>query len=230
MIIKILLFPVILLLVLYFIIAKVVPTAQAITTAKKQIEIETISLNKAIQQVQKAEAFEQEVQSRTQEKDFLMDFVPNNKKEEILISDISQLATSTNVNLFSIGFSAGSGRGVNSDKPQSLEGKMIVSGTYESIKQFMHQLFRIKRLYGFKTLDLTKIEQEKTEDGQPQTELMLSSVVSFSYDYIPGVAEVSPAIADEEINFSLIDTVMNAIATTQPLNTEEKYRANPFLP
>jgi Tfp pilus assembly protein PilO len=229
MIIKILLFPVVLLLVLYFIIAKVVPTAQAITTAKKQIEIETMNLDKATQQVQKAKAFEQEVQSRTQEKTFLMDFVPNNKKEEILISDISQLATSTNVNLFSIGFSKSSSS-ADSNKPQSLEGKMIVSGTYESIKQFMHQLFRIKRLYGFKTLDLTKIEQEKAEDGQPQSELMLSGVVSFSYDYISGVAEVSPAIADEEINFSLIDTVMNAIATTQPLNTEEKYRANPFLP
>jgi Tfp pilus assembly protein PilO len=233
MIIKILLFPAVLLLVLYFIIAQVVPTAQDISRTKKEITKEEQKLQQAQEDVARAEAFKTEVASHPQEQSFITKFIPNNQKEEILLSDVSQLATQNNINLFSMGFSQGR-KATNGDSTSNesylIEGKMIVSGTYEDMKQFMHQMFRIKRLYAFKTFDLTKIEQDAPEDGEPVPTLLLSGVVSFAYGYMPGMGEVSSSAAQQSINFDLITTVMNASSDTKPLVTETKYRINPFLP
>jgi len=235
MIIRILLFPVILLLVLYFIIAQVVPSVNAISVTKGSIEKQEAELAKSETRLKKVTAFQQDIEMHDAEMDYVMDFVPNNQREEILLSDISQLADETNINLFSVGFSEGR-QDVRSEastdgKPYLIEGKMIVSGTYDEFQSFMHKLFRMKRLYSFKTFDLTKNEQVK-EDGEEavQQDLMLSGVVSFTYGYIPGVGAISPASIGDPINFDLINTVMNATANTDPLVVETKNRPNPFLP
>ena len=96
----------------------------------------------------------------------------------------------------------------------------------------MNKMFLIKRLYQFKTFDLTKIEQEKIEEleGEEKQELMLSGVLSFAYSYIPGVGTINPTNIGDPIDFDLINTVMKATAQTELLKTEESYRANPFLP
>ena len=148
---------------------------------------------------------------------------------------ISQLAKETNISLFSVGFSEGrhdvrSGAATDG-RPHLIEGKMIVSGSYDNFQKFTHKLFRMKRLYTFKTFDLTKSEQEKSDDEEavPQ-DLMLSGVISFAYGYIPGVGSIPPTSIGNPINFDLINTVMNATANTEPLVTEKTNRPNPFLP
>lgn len=234
MIIKILLFPVLLLLVLYFVIAQVVPTAQSISAKKDDIVKEEVKLQQAIEDVAKAEAFKSEVAAHPDEQAFTMDFVPNDQREEILLSDVSQIATNTGISLFSMGFSEGRSD-VRSDaatdnRPHLIEGKIIVSGTYDNFKQFMHQMFRIQRLYSFKTFDLTKVEQEEPEEGETKSELMLNGVVSFAYDYIPGMGVVSSSAAQQSIDYDLIKTVMDASSDTDPLVTEMHHRSNPFLP
>jgi Tfp pilus assembly protein PilO len=230
-----LLFPVVLLLVLYFVIAQVVPSAKAISATKDSIKQQEITLAKAKERLNKVTSFQQEIESHSQEMDYVMNFVPNDQREEILLSDISQMAQESGVNLFSVGFSEGrsdvrSGAATD-EKSHLIEGKMIISGSYDNLKKFTHKLFRIKRLYTFKTFDLTKAEQKKKdeEDATPQ-ELVLSGVISFAYGYIPGVGAISPATIGTPINFDLIDTVMNATTNTQPLVTQKKNRPNPFLP
>ncbi len=238
MIIRILLFPVILLLVLYFIIAQVVPSVKAASATKDSIKQQEELLAQAQARLDKVTAFQQEIQSHSTEMDYVKDFVPNDQREEILLSDISQLADESNVSLFSVGFSEGRSdvrSGAATDGRSNLiEGKLIVNGSYDNFKTFMHKLFRMKRLYAFKTFELTKNEQEKdNKEGEEDTsaqDLMLSGVVSFAYGYIPGVGAISPTSIGNPINFDLIDTVMNATSNTNPLVTEKTKRPNPFLP
>lgn len=237
MIIRILLFPVILLLVLYFIIAQVVPSAKAISATKDSIEQQEETLAMAQARLDKVTAFQQEIESHSDEMDYVKDFVPNDQREEILLSDISQLAEETGISLFSVGFSEGrhdvrSGAATDGQS-HLIEGKMIVSGSYDDFQEFTHKLFRMKRLYTFKTFDLTKSEQEeKNDEGEEavEQELMLSGVISFAYGYIPGMGEISPSSIGNPINFDLINTVMNATANTEPLVSEKTNRSNPFLP
>ncbi len=237
MIIRILLFPVILLLVLYFIIAQVVPTAQSISAIKEEIKQQEKLLETAKGHLARVEAFQADIDNHTTEKEYVLDFVPNDQREEILLSDIPQLAEESGVSLFSIGFSEGrqdvrSGAATDG-RPHLIEGKVIASGTYEDFKKFTHQLFRIKRLYGFKTFDLTKSEQEKDEDAEGegvQQDLILSGVISFTYAYVPGAGELSPTSIGKEIDYDLINTVMETTSQTEPLVSEPANRSNPFLP
>ncbi len=235
MIIRILLFPVILLLVLYFVIALVVPTTRSISAEKKTVEQRTIALDTAQKKLGDVKAYVQEVSSHSREKDFVSDFVPNDQREEILLSDISQLAEKTGVSLFSVGFSEGRqdvrSSAAADEKAHLIEGKMIVSGTYENFKKFSHELFHVKRLYAFKTFDLTKVELEKKEgeENTPQ-EQMLSGVVSFAYGYIPGQAQINPTTFTQKTNFDFIDGVIKATTQTKPLESRPTNRSNPFLP
>ncbi len=109
---------------------------------------------------------------------------------------------------------------------------MVVSGTYEDFKKFTHNLFRIKRLYNFKTFDLVKSDKEKKEGETPEVSpgLILSGTISFTYEYMPGLGQVSAATIGRPINFELIDIISQATANTDPLVSEPATRTNPFLP
>ncbi|MFA5986250.1 MAG: type 4a pilus biogenesis protein PilO [Parcubacteria group bacterium] len=237
MIIRMLLFPVILLLVLYFVIALVVPTSRSISTEKKTVVQKKEMLAKAQEKQKNVNAFVDTVKSHPEEKSFVMDFVPNDQREEIILSDISQLAEKSGVSLFSVGFSEGRqdvrSSAAADQQAYLIEGKMIASGTYEEFKKFSYELFHLKRLYAFKTLELTKVEKEKSEGGAAvdmQQEQMLSGVISFAYGYIPGQAQVNPSTFDQKTDFDSIDTVMKATAQTNPLVSQSTNRPNPFLP
>jgi Tfp pilus assembly protein PilO len=212
-----------------------VPSAKAISATKNSIKQQEEMLVTAQEHLDKVTSFQQEIEMHSTEMDYVMNFVPNDQREEILLSDISQLAEETNISLFSVGFSEGrhdvrSGAATDG-RPHLIEGKMIVNGSYDDFQEFMHRLFRMKRLYTFKTFDLTKNDKEKNEDQEVAPEsLMLSGVVSFAYGYIPGVGTIAPSSIGNPINFDLINTVMDATANTKPLVTEKTNRPNPFLP
>lgn len=231
MIIRIMMFPVILLLVLYFAIALVVPTYNAIAAEKILIGQKEQELAKAELQQQKVSSFIDEVKAHDTEKEFVLNFLPNDQQEEILINDIAQLAETTETSLFSVGFSDGGDSTTTKQTAQLIEGRMIVTGTYESLKSFMEQLFHIDRLYTFKTIDIAKAEETKGDDEEEdQGPQFLSATMSFAYGYIPGEAAVSPTIFNQEIDYDLIDTVMASVAQTNPLVAEPQNRENPFLP
>ncbi len=236
MIIKILLFPVILLLVLYFIIAQVVPTAKSISAQKALIAQEQEKLQAAQARLQKVQDFQNNIDAHPDEMAYVNDFVPNDQKQELLLSDIAQLAEQSGINLFSVGFSDSerSVSSANDNAERVIEAKLIVNGTYENFKAFADRLFRMRRLYAFKTFDITKGEQRtvNVEGGENENAqgLVLSGVISFAYHYIPGKAQLPPSSIGKPINYDLIDTVMQATAQTNPLVPQPNNRPNPFLP
>jgi Tfp pilus assembly protein PilO len=235
MIVKILLFPLAIILVLYFVIAKVVPSAQAITVTKEAIVQAEEKLVDAQNQLQQVHDFKQTIEEHPKEVAYVADFVPNNQREEILLSDISQLADDNNISLFSVSFTGNNQKTSNNTDVKFIGANLVASGSYEDFKRFTHQLFRIKRLYDFKTIDLTKSEKEieaaivEGEEIQPQG-LNLSGNISFTYGYVPGLGEVSATTMSESINFDLINTVAQTTANTEPLVVDSSQRSNPFLP
>lgn len=233
MIIRILMFPIALLLVLYFVIAQVVPTYRAIAAEKATITQKQKALTAVEKKKNEVDTFIRDVKAHSAEQDFVSSFVPNDQQEEVLINDVSQIAEKSGVELFSIGFSEGrsdvrsaaAGGGAH-----LIEGRMIVSGTYESFITFLNQMFHIDRLYAFKTIDLVKVEVDDLEEGQVQGPQILNGTVSFAYGYIPGQAIADPTAFNQGIDYKLINTVMNSIAQTDPLVSEPRHRTNPFLP
>lgn len=235
MIIRILLFPIILLLVLYFVIGLVVPISKAISAQKILVAEKQKTLDRTNQRLNAVNAFVDEVNAHPDEQEFVMDFVPNDQREEIILSDVSQLAEKSGVSLFSVGFSEGRNdvrSGAAGGGAYLIEGSMIVSGTYDNFKKFSHELFHMKRLYKFKTFELAKVEEEKKEGEETpaSTEKQLSGVISFAYGYIPGEAELDVASFTGEADFDFVNNVMTATTQTKPLVSQPTKRANPFLP
>jgi hypothetical protein len=222
-------------LMMYFTIGLMVPYYKEIAAQRVVNDQKEKSRDLALERQREVSQYVSDVASRDTEQEFVMDYVPNDQREEILLSDIAQLAENTGISLFSVGFSEGRDdmrSGTASDSRVNLiEGKMIASGSYENFKRFMNELFHMKRLYSFKTFDLTKADQEETDEaGAPPQEQMLSGVISFAYGFIPGTARVDAANFDASTDFTLIDTIMNASAQTAPLVSTSANRANPFLP
>ncbi len=234
MIIRILMFPVILLVVLYIVIGRIVPTAKVISADRVEVAAKTRELADANDRKSKLDSFAASVKQHPQQQEFVLHFVPNNQREEILLSDISQMAQDAGLFLFSVGFAEGrqdarSGA-VAQDRANYIEAKMIATGSYDAFKKFADQLFRIKRLYAFKTFELSKQLQVQKEGEAPVSQDVLDGVVSFTYGYIPGQAHVDPATFNPTADFDKIDTVMNAATQTDPLAAEAQERPNPFLP
>jgi Tfp pilus assembly protein PilO len=231
MILRILLFPVVLLLVLYFAIAQVVPTYQAIKAEQSNKEQKQKTLAAAEKKLAQVNQFVSDVESHSEEKDFTLTYLPNDQREEALINDIWQIAelSGETFNLFSIGFSDGGGTGqVSGHTARLIEGRLIVSGTYEEFQRFFDQMFRLDRLYTFKTIDLTKPERKEQEEQEgPQ---ILSGTVAFAYGYVPGEVAIDPTVFEQNIDYELISTIKDAVAPTEPLVTHPEQRNNPFLP
>lgn len=234
MIIRILMFPVMLLIVLYCVIALIMPTMKNISAEKANIEQKTLALEESNARLTKVKSMVSSVAAHEEEKDFVMDFVPNDQREEILLSDVSQLAEKSGIDLFSVGFSEGRqdvrSAAATDGRPYLIEGKMIASGSYEGFQKFYDELFHLKRLYTFKTVELTKADQEKKEGEEATQNQILSGVISFAYGYIPGQVKIDPSQAQRDINYEKIDMVMNSSAQTDPLMAEPQKRDNPFMP
>lgn len=228
MVIRILLFPVVLMLVLYFVIVLIVPTHDAIT-AEKKIIVQKEKTRDAVKAKQNQVAeFISGVNTHPAEKEFLLDFLPQDKQEETLINDISQLAEKTEVSLFSIGFTNGESTTKSVQDVRLIEGRMIVSGTYENLQAFMDQLFHIDRFYAFRTSSIVKPEQDKVAEGQDSK--YLNGTINFAYGNMPGVATINSTVFDQKIDYALIATLLNTAAQTDPLVPEVQNRTNPFLP
>lgn len=231
MIIRMLMFPVILLLVLYSVISLVIPTYQEITAEKTNIEAKMKTKTDAEQQLNQVNVVAKSVESHPEEKDFVLSFVPSDQQEENLLNDISQLATKANVSLFSVGFGK-DGSDINDAADQSLQyigGQIIASGSYENIKKFSEELFHMKRMYVFRGFELAKVEKNNAE-GEASQEQVLSASISFAYGYIPGEMIVSATSMSKQIDYEKISAVMNSTVNTDPLGAELQQRNNPFLP
>jgi len=234
MIIRILMFPVILLIVLYIVIGRIAPTAKLISADRVEVAEKTQELSQANARLDKMKSFATSVDQHPQEQEFVLHFVPNNQREEIILSDVSQMAQDAGLSLFSFGFAEGrqdarSGA-VAQNRANYIEAKVIASGSYDAFKKFADQLFRIKRLYAFKAFELSKQEHVQKEGEEPVSEDMLDGVISFTYGYIPGQAHVDPTAFNPTVNFDDIKAIMNAATQTDPLITEAQERPNPFLP
>lgn len=234
MIIRILMFPVMLLIVLYCVIALIMPTMKEITAEKDTIEQKMTERDGAQQRLDKVKTIVASVNSHDAERGFVMNFLPTDQQEEILLSDVSQLATKSGVSLFSMGFAEGRSdvrSAASSDgRPYLIEGKMIASGSYENFEKFIAELFHLKRLYAFKTIELTKGEQEKKEGETAPQPQVLSGVISFAYGFIPGQVHIGPNQVQRDVDYDVINTIMRSSAQTNPLKAEPQNRVNPFLP
>ena len=237
MVFRILLFPVILFLFLYIAIVLVVPTYQSIGAAEARMENKEKELIEANTKLEEVDTFIQGVKSHPEEEEFAFDFVPDDQREEHIINDVWQIADqskgeSETFNLFSIGFADGGSR---SEKKVTggtslIEGRVIVSGTYDEFQRFFDQMFRFNRLYTFKTISIAKPDkQEENEDGTTGPQI-LSGTVTFAYGYVPNASAASSFVFSDPIDYDLISTVKNAVALETPLDSRAEERNNPFLP
>lgn len=234
MIIRILMFPVVLFIVLYIVIGRVVPTVKNIGATRTEIATKKAELSEANTKLTKIKEFSASIDSHPQEQAFVLQFVPNNQREELILNDISQMANAAGVSLFSVGFAESRQDALSgataSNRANYIEAKMIATGSYESFKNFADQLFRIKRLYAFKSFELSKQNNTTKEGKDAATQDMLDGVISFTYGYIPGQAHADPSTFQPIADFDDITTVMNAATRTEPLTPEPQHRPNPFLP
>ncbi|PID52652.1 MAG: hypothetical protein CR972_00710 [Candidatus Moraniibacteriota bacterium] len=228
-------FPIALFLFLYVVIAQIVPTYQSVRSAGVILETKGEELEEAKKKLNIVDAFISDIEAHPDEKEFVASFLPNEQKEEIITNDIWQIARDAQVQngffeLFSLGFSdTGTKKSKSSVRDTKLiEGRVVVSGTYTEIQKFIDQLFRFDRLYAFKAINITKPDVKKGEENiGPQ---ILSGSIAFAFAYAPERKVTETALLGESIDYDLIKTVMNSVASKTPLVSESHQRQDPFLP
>ncbi len=234
MVLRILLFPALLSIFLYIITVQLVPTYKKIQALQITKELKMEELQSEQHKHDAVDDFISSVNAHPSEKDFIASFLPQKQREEIITNDIWQMVEDAknedgSLNLFSVGFSdegAKSGKVAVRDT-KIIEGRAIVSGTYEELQKFIEQMFRFDRLYAFKTIDITKPEKDDNEENSAQ---VLSASITFGYAYAPKSVVANSIIGGDAIDYDLIATVMEAVAAKEPLVAEAHERKNPFLP
>ncbi len=230
---NIILFPLILIGAVAFAIQMVVPLYQE----QAQIKKNNVVLEKEQKELQNdvlsLDQFIAQMRAHESEKTFLESFVPRDAREQDIINDISRIAESTHVNLFTLSFSDKvNNKGFRVDDGiknlQYTQAGFTITGTYGDLRAFLAKVFRMKRLYALNGFSLEKIIVDPEADENVARDQM-TLVGTFRFASLPKAAPLSIE-ALSSIDYRQISKIKNVVTQTQGITATVVPRKNPFAP
>lgn len=228
-------FPIIIIVLIYFSIAFVVPTFREAADIRAQNHLQEEHKNTLEEKLLVLQDFVADINQHTSEREFLDTFIPVDPQEQDIVNAVSHLAEESQVTLFTLGFSEHFNnrnyRTTDDEVPvQYVESTMALTGEYENIYAFLDKLFRINRLYAFNSLQIEKIVFEGDDEANAQNQpTQLSVTVSFQFAYMP-LTEQLNVNQLHAVDYENVTRVQSAIATTGDIVTQPQQRSNPFNP
>ncbi|EKE19541.1 MAG: hypothetical protein ACD_8C00143G0013 [uncultured bacterium] len=190
---------------------------------------------------------------------FVKDYLPERRIEEKIISNISYLASDSNISLLDISMTdsgksqskpavaesnattiSGMGSGIKNIDPvmESIPVKVSVSGTFQQTKVFLDGLQRLPIFNNVDSLSISKkaTEKKSDENDSPAGEdsLLVDAVINFGYMGVSKISESEASSLSLNIDEETIKGLKGYVSTKEQILSpalagEKGGRTNPFL-
>lgn len=245
---KILIFPLIIVLIIWLAIAKIAPAFGEMRAQSKNLKIEKAKLADIQQKNKNVDKLIQELNNYPQQ-NVVFNYVPKGSQEEELIDTLSSLASGSGVSVYNLAVvktqpkadapaAEISSEGDVSDvtvtvagqtpKPSNVDVSIGVVGNYDGIKSFLDKVISFKRYNNISMLKIAKaVSSTDTATDALQTDIK----IGFNYLEKKG----SAVNADDNIfktgkfDMSVVDGIVKATSTDiQTINLGTVGKTNPF--
>lgn len=251
-------------------IAYVWPEQGALREAMKGFEKSKADLQSIIEKKNNIEKLKSSLSQNQSKADFVRKFLPAVKNEEEIINGLNYLAANSGVSLVSLsiekdqtgivtggeGAAAASSKGVlfpaspgagadtAGEQPEvqlsGVKTKAEVVGSYESVKSFLEQVYKMEMFNSVASLSIARQETGSQPDQGNNPPAGASSgtllaTLEINFGYLPEVKiskdYSSPIFSRSSFDLVAYDKLANLISRKIPvLEVGEEGRANPFLP
>lgn len=230
---KIILFPVIVIVAIYFVIAFVVPQYQEMQLLRTDVKQKEVALKDLEVTFDEVSESVRKIKQNGEENTFISDMMPSDAKEDELVNAASRFSTKNTTDLFTIGFGQNNSSNNNqldkTPKVAIVEGTVIATGTYDQIFGFMRDLFRMKRSHGFQELSIAKIDaSDPGEEASPGQQMEMTAV--FGYHYLPTENEEIATTSLRAVSYDIVKEIRNGVESVEAISGDPEQRPNPFLP
>lgn len=231
----IILFPIVLIIVVYIAAGQVIPRLRDASNIVTQNKIQEVEKVKQEEQISRIVSFADSLERRSGEIEFLKEYAPKDPAEQEIINTVSQFATKHNVILseLSLANSDSSRRGTVSGSVEgvgSVASSISVVGEYSDIISFLRDTFHMKRLNSFNVMSLEKGENASNELGEEIQNDNLTLTISFDYGYLTNIPQVVVADIDNIIELNDIGAISQIMENVNDIDSVVSERDNPFKP
>jgi Tfp pilus assembly protein PilO len=252
---KILLVPVLIVLIIIMAIWVVFPSLQDLNNKKVDLEKATFKLSDIQNKNDKADILSQSLNSNTDKLNTVLTYIPNQEKEEEIISNLNSLASSSGLSVFSMTVAPvekteeivavdasatgapvdGTGvMPVEAAKPviSNFKVNLGVAGSYENIKNFLGKVASLRRFNIVAGLKISKNTTVKSEEQASSNNLQAN--VSFNFNYIVknnSVMNIDDSVfSGSGFDMSVVDNIQSKMNTiVNGLTVGAIGMTNPFI-
>lgn len=258
---KLLLTPILIILSIILLIWFVVPAFSnsantGLLQKNKKFEKEKEKMESVGKKISNVEKLSAEIVN-PEKKDFILGYVPENKKEEMIISSLNSLAKDNGASIIDLSIADAKEAYVepimdmssNVDefgqpiepilvapipKAKELEVSYSIIGKYENLKTILDKIYRLKRFNKISSVNMGALV---LEGGAISDNIKADMVLNFNYFKPDKSSQITPenfvngVFESESFDMAVIEGIKNAKSTAiDSVSSGQQGKTNPFLP
>ncbi len=205
--------------------------------AKKELETQRVALQETLKKKQNINNLVSILDSNSSKEEMTLEYFPCAEKEEEIINMLNHSATSSGIALINFKAdieknnsksSSASQKKVSEKSALSTKVSLEITGSYESIRSFFDQLYRMKRINNISLVEIS---------SQPESESLLAKGL-VTFEYLPQIKlsldnKLSdPIFSLENFDFKVVDKIadLSSQGGVSKLEANAVGRNNPFMP
>lgn len=254
---KILVVPTLIAAIVITIIWVIVPEVKDVLDKKKQLEEKTLKLSEIEEKNRKARKLGEYLGGNTVQNRILADYIPQEKKEEEIISTLQYLAKQEDLLIYSLNIkqnqdgktnnaqsqiSAASSAGENGDEKNAAQARdleIIVKtiGQYEKITVFLKKISNLERYNRAEYVKISKVNSGSEQEGGEEIKRIsaLDMEIGLNFKYVEKsdalvVSADNSIFSREEFEVDVIKAIQEKMKTAvmEPV-ADKSGRSNPFF-
>lgn len=249
---KIIFFPIALVVVIWLSIFVIKPEIFVIKDKMSLLEVKKVELENIIKKQGTIDSLVGNLNSKADREKIIIDYLPVNREEEEVINKIYQRAIDAKTKISSLSVTEGSPETgqtaatapVSSDddlevmpKNKLIGAQAVVVGTYDQIRQFFKYVYAMEKLNSIHSLNIKQEMStgEGAEAGVSKLTGKLTADMTLSFDFSPALKvnkdKDLPIFSRPDFDFTIADKVEKLLAEkVAAVKTDTTGKKNPFTP
>lgn len=243
---KILILPLVIVVIMYLTIWVIVPAYSDADAAGKRLIVAEDKLTDIKNKTDNANKLVQQLSFTSDQQNTLFQYLPENKREEEIISSINSIAAANGVSMLSLGLEAKADQQdqavfeeefVNANlspeqmsvmmpkktSAKNLSASITIVGEYAKIRNFVVSLNKFKRFN-----DIASLEIKRSGDENE----LLQANMAMSLNYLPKIESIvginNEIFGEGKFNMSVVDEIKKNTTDVSKIEIGSRGRVNPF--